>query len=93
MGMNQEQLNLLDDPKPPKRSISTRRCYWSGCTLSVNPKMLMCRGHWFKLPQELRAGIWDAYVPGQEHTLDIGQKWLAAWHACEAWIKQHHPNG
>lgn len=50
-------------PSPPKE---TRRCAARGCPLSVPPRVLMCRRHWFMVPTEIRHRVWNHYRPGQE---------------------------
>lgn len=37
------------------------RCHAKGCTVAVPPRMLMCRRHWFMVPADLRAAVWDEY--------------------------------
>lgn len=32
-----------------------------GCQAQVPQAMLACRPHWYALPKELRARLWDAY--------------------------------
>lgn len=41
-------------------------CHAYGCQVEVEPKMFMCRSHWFRVPKELRDRIWALYRPGQE---------------------------
>jgi hypothetical protein len=40
-------------------------CPWPGCRKRKRSSYLMCRGHWFRLPAELRARILATYRPGQ----------------------------
>jgi hypothetical protein len=40
-------------------------CAWPGCGKHTRPAYLMCRAHWYRLPADLRARIWDTYRPGQ----------------------------
>lgn len=40
------------------------RCPAQGCPVLVPNSMLMCRPHWYALPQELRSAIWEAYRNG-----------------------------
>lgn len=41
-------------------------CHAEGCRVVVNPKILMCRRHWFQVPAQLRRAVWREYRPGQE---------------------------
>ena len=50
----------------PGRPPATRRaCFWPQCDRVVPASRLGCRGHWYALPAQLRARIWEHYVPGQ----------------------------
>lgn len=44
------------------------KCHTMGCDVEVDPKMLMCKTHWFELPRADRQLVWKLYVPGQEIT-------------------------
>jgi hypothetical protein len=46
--------------------VNTHRCHAEGCTTIIPPRLLMCMSHWCKVPHEIQARIWKAYVPGQE---------------------------
>lgn len=63
-------------------------CHWPGCDKQVPPAMWGCRAHWFTLPRDIRNGIWEAYVPGQEVTLTPSAKYLAAAKRAMDWIAQ-----
>lgn len=41
-------------------------CHAKGCGLPVPPKLLMCRRHWYMVPDHLRSLVWRHYRPGQE---------------------------
>lgn len=68
-------------------------CHWPGCTREVPPKMWGCRGHWFRLPGDLRAKVWNAYEPGQEVTKTPSARYIAVAHEvhewCLRWIDEH----
>lgn len=42
------------------------RCHARNCEAPVPPKMLMCRKHWWMVPEPLRREVWRLYRPGQE---------------------------
>jgi hypothetical protein len=44
----------------------THLCHAVGCSVEVDPRMLMCLRHWRLVPPALKARVWAAYVPGQE---------------------------
>ena len=54
-------------------------CAWLGCRKQVSPTYLMCRPHWYRLPAELRARIWDTYCPDQT-ALTASPEYLDALH-------------
>ena len=58
----------------PKRA---HRCIWPGCSKPTRAAYLMCRAHWYRLPADLRARIWDTYRPGQT-ALTASPEYLAA---------------
>lgn len=41
-------------------------CHAPGCNRLIPPKMFICRGHWFALPNRMRDAIWREYREGQE---------------------------
>lgn len=68
-------------------------CHWPSCKTEVPPKLLMCRGHWYRLPKPLRDRIWETYRHGQEVTKTPSREYIAvavevqAW--CLQWIEDH----
>ena len=42
------------------------KCHAYNCSVSVPPKMFMCKRHWFMVPAPLRRAIWATYREGQE---------------------------
>ena len=42
----------------------TRECPAPACTEQVDPSMLMCPGHWYQVPEPLRAAVWRAWSRG-----------------------------
>jgi len=51
-------------------------CHHPNCNVSVPPKMLACRAHWFQLPLDIRNRVWEVYVPGQEITKTPSPEYL-----------------
>jgi hypothetical protein len=45
--------------------MTGQRCAWPGCPVTAKRGRLMCYRHWVSLPKQLRAPIWEHYVPGQ----------------------------
>ena len=66
--------------------MSTHTCHWPGCAKAVPPRMWGCRGHWFRLPRELRDRIWSAYRPGQETDKKPSAEYLKIARAVQQWI-------
>jgi len=46
--------------------MSEHFCHAKACKVIVPPKRLMCKRHWFKVPENLRRKVWREYRPGQE---------------------------
>ena len=77
----------LGEPLLEDRAMSAHTCHWPGCANVVPPRMWGCRGHWFRLPRELRARIWAAYRPGQETDKRPSAEYLRAAGAVRDWIE------
>jgi hypothetical protein len=43
-------------------SYPAHDCPATGCTRRVGQRMVMCRPHWFLIPEALRDAVWDAYA-------------------------------
>ena len=69
--------------------MSAHICHWPGCAKVVPPHMWGCRGHWFRLPRELRTRIWAAYRPGQETDKKPSAEYVQAARAVQQWIGEH----
>lgn len=41
------------------------RCPISGCEQRIDPSRLMCRGHWYTVPKEIRDQVWATWRSGQ----------------------------
>jgi hypothetical protein len=39
-------------------------CPATSCTREVSVDMLMCRQHWYMVPQALRTAVWNAWQDG-----------------------------
>lgn len=69
-------------------------CHWPDCKTEIEPKLLMCRGHWFRLPADLRTLVWANYRPGQEITKTPSREYMAVMDQVLAWARQweaEHP--
>lgn len=42
----------------------THKCPAAGCPGEVRTEMLMCRTHWYMVPQAIRAAVWNAWQDG-----------------------------
>jgi len=40
-------------------------CAWPGCGREIPRSRLMCKEHWYSVPEALRNQIWAYYRPGQ----------------------------
>lgn len=56
----------------------SHRCAAPGCDLVIADRLLMCRPHWFKVPEDIRRRIWRTYRPGQERDGDALPEYHAA---------------
>jgi hypothetical protein len=50
---------------PTGEPQSAYRCPVSGCREQVDPSRLMCRGHWYQLPRQLRDLVWATWRSGE----------------------------
>lgn len=53
-------------------------CHARGCGIAVKPEMLMCRRHWFKVPQKIRDAVWEHYRDGQCDDKQPSEAWHEA---------------
>lgn len=82
----------IDDKRAYVRSQPQTRahhCHWPGCTRQVPPAMWGCKTHWFKLPQNLRNGIWRTFEPGQEVDLSPSDEYLRVADEVQKWIREN----
>lgn len=78
-----------------RRSTQTRvhLCHWPGCKRQVPPATWGCKEHWFKLPPNLRARIWNTYRIGQEEDGRPSAAYLAVAREAQEWIKRRAERG
>jgi|HubBroStandDraft_4_1064222.scaffolds.fasta_scaffold307112_1 hypothetical protein len=50
---------------PTGEPLSAHTCPVSGCKEQVDPSRLMCRGHWYQLPRQLRDLVWATWRSGE----------------------------
>jgi hypothetical protein len=43
----------------------SHHCHARGCKIHIRPELLMCRSHWFMVPERLRTEVWRTYRQGQ----------------------------
>lgn len=41
------------------------RCPIAGCGEQIDPSRLMCRGHWYLVPKQIRDRVWATWRSGQ----------------------------
>lgn len=63
-------------------------CHAHDCPTRVPEAMFMCRGHWFRLPKEMRDRVWAAYVPGQEIDKTPSREYLEVAREAIDWLKE-----
>jgi hypothetical protein len=39
-------------------------CAVTGCSEHIDPSRLMCRGHWYRVPRQLRDLVWASWRSG-----------------------------
>jgi hypothetical protein len=61
-------------------------CHWPGCNAQVPPAMWGCKAHWYALPANLRAAIWQTFRPGQEKTMTPSREYVAVARQVQEWI-------
>lgn len=67
-------------------------CHAMKCETEVAPRLYMCYSHWRKLPKEMQAAVWGAYVPGQEIRKDPTEEYINVTERIIRWlaIKEGH---
>lgn len=61
---------------PPR--LAYHHCHARGCEEAVAPALLMCKRHWFMVPEPLRARVWQTYRVGQCDDRDPSESWHEA---------------
>lgn len=74
-----------------KSQGQTRRhlCHWPNCNTTVPPSYWGCSKHWFTLPANLRAKIWQTYRIGQEKDMKPSKEYIEASKEVQEWIKTY----
>lgn len=72
---------------PTVRKIKV--CRIRDCEIEIAPRMLMCRDHWFMVPNRLRAAIWATVprvgeTPSQAYALNVREAVHAVQNALDA---------
>jgi hypothetical protein len=67
----------------------SHHCHWPGCDKQVPPAMWGCTPHWYKLPANLRAQVWESYRPGQEVNATPSAAYVKVAKEVQQWIKTH----
>lgn len=62
-------------------------CHATGCSVEVEPRLFMCRKHWFMLPAEMRKLIWSNYAPQQEIYKDPSPQYIDIAQKCVYYIE------
>lgn len=71
-------------------------CHAIACKRSIPPEMLMCRGHWYKVPKGMQAEVWRTYRDGQCDDWNITKEYAAAAKAAITvgeWLTKTSPGG
>lgn len=87
-------MNISDKVNYVKHQSQTRNheCHWPGCARQVPPAMWGCKNHWYMLPPELRAKIWNWYVPGQEVNGTPSTLYIEVAREVQEWIAKNYGN-
>lgn len=68
--------------------MAKHTCHATGCSTPTQPRMFMCRKHWFMLPKLKRDKLWAVYVPGQETRKDPSPEYLAVAHELVEYVAE-----
>lgn len=63
-------------------------CHAIGCEVETNPKMFMCRKHWYKLPKATRDGVWRVYRRGQEIDKEPSEEYIFVTSEARRWLHE-----
>jgi hypothetical protein len=67
----------------------SHRCLWPGCNAIVLDHSWGCRGHWHRLPGNIRSWIGRAYRAGIDTDTHPTESYLKAHAAALAWILEY----
>lgn len=70
------------------RQLRPHFCHAKGCTVPVDPSLLMCRGHWLMVPVSVRTKVLSLYRPGQEVDKHPSMEYLAAAEEAIEWVHE-----
>jgi hypothetical protein len=79
-----KQLSLLPpaaepETEPAQTSVVVHKCHALDCAEPVHPRFLMCRRHWWMVPQPVRELVNSTYQHGQERgKVRPSREWVAA---------------
>lgn len=79
------------EPPPTRFAVIRGRheCAAPGCRAQVDLRRLMCKHHWFALPDRLRAAVWRTYRPGQETRGGVTNEYVEAVRAAQDYLRGH----
>lgn len=79
------------EPPPIRFAVIRGRheCAAPGCRAQVDLRRLMCKHHWFALPDRLRAAVWRTYRPGQETRGGATKEYVEAVRAAQDYLRGH----
>lgn len=86
--MNDESIGDKAAHVRAAKPTGNHTCHWPGCQAQVPPAMWGCKPHWYKLPDDLRRRIWNAYKIGQENT-GASPDYIAVAREVQEWIQKH----
>jgi hypothetical protein len=61
-------------------------CHARSCTVAVKPELLMCLGHWRKVPRTIQRAVWASYRRGQCDDMNPSEGWHQAADAAIGYV-------
>lgn len=58
--------------------MSIHTCHAMHCEIPVPPEKLMCKRHWFMVPEGIRNQVWHHYRQEQCDDKNPSQEWIKA---------------
>ena len=79
-GLKLRVIDISGEKASPSTSSSAleHHCHIPGCSKVIEPKFLMCPGHWKQVPKDLQNEVYRHYRPGQEIDKQPSQGWILA---------------